>query len=142
MITKNYTSILVSFFFISILLFSCKPKNTALDVLPAAKKDTLTNPHPPDTMGGIYREYYPTGIVKLQGVYKNKMRDADWSYFYENGKLWSTGLYENGKRNGYSYVYFSSGIMQMEGNYIDDQPVGVWKFYNEKGDKIHEEIKK
>jgi antitoxin component YwqK of YwqJK toxin-antitoxin module len=91
-----------------------------------------------DTIGGIYHEYYKNGNIKVKGVYKNKKRDGDWSYFYENGKLWSYGEYTLGVRNGASSVYFENGVLKMEGNYFNNKQVGLWKFYNEKGKLIKE----
>ena len=59
-------------------------------------------------------------------------------YFYENGKLWSWGEYTEGVRNGLSSVYYDNGVKKMEGNYKDDKQVGIWQFYDRKGNLIKE----
>lgn len=91
-----------------------------------------------DTIGGIYHEYYNNGNIKVTGIYKNKKRDGDWSYFYENGKLWSWGEYTDGIRNGGSSVYYENGVLKMEGNYKNNKQIGLWKFYNEQGKLVKE----
>jgi hypothetical protein len=91
-----------------------------------------------DTIGGIYHEYYTNGNIKVKGIYKNKKRDGDWSYFYENGKLWSWGEYTEGVRNGGSSVYYENGVLKMEGTYLNNKQVGLWKFYNKEGKLIKE----
>jgi hypothetical protein len=112
-------------------------------------KNTSTEPSAPlyqsfkpkvkqDTIGGIYHEYYENGNVKVKGIYKNNKRDGDWSFFYDNGKLWSWGEYNEGLRNGGSSVYYENGVLKMEGKYLNNKQVGLWKFYNKEGKLIKE----
>jgi hypothetical protein len=91
-----------------------------------------------DTIGGIYHEFYENGNVKVKGIYKNNKRDGDWSFFYDNGKLWSWGEYTDGVRNGGSSVYYENGVLKMEGTYLNNKQVGIWKFYNKEGKLIKE----
>jgi antitoxin component YwqK of YwqJK toxin-antitoxin module len=40
-----------------------------------------------DKRQGIYREYYKSGTLKIQGNYDNGLRSGQWNYYDENGEL-------------------------------------------------------
>jgi len=41
--------------------------------------------------------YYEDGQKKMEGAYKKDERDGLWSYWDPDGKLWSQGVYKDGK---------------------------------------------
>jgi len=142
MITLSLNSYSIKVFcaFILITVYSCNTEKK--DNSDSSKKNSKINNFKPqllkDTIGGVYHEYYKNGNVKVKGVFKNGKRDGDWSFFYENGKLWSLGEYNEGIRNGGSSVYYANGVLRMEGHYLNDKQIGLWKFYNEQGKLIKE----
>jgi antitoxin component YwqK of YwqJK toxin-antitoxin module len=55
---------------------------------------------------GLFMNYYPNGMVKDSGYYKDGLRDGIWNEYYTNGVLSATGFYLNGLRNG-GWKYYS-----------------------------------
>jgi antitoxin component YwqK of YwqJK toxin-antitoxin module len=84
-------------------------------------------------------EYYENGTTKIVGSFvENDKRNGKWSYWYENGNLWSECDYQNGLRHGKSVVYFENGTKRYEGNFENDKPVGIWYFWDENGTLANE----
>jgi len=62
-------------------------------------------------LDGPYREYYPTGELKVDGVYDKGIKDRVWKIYYKTGKIKTKGKYRNGKKVGewttfYRDVYY------------------------------------
>lgn len=49
---------------------------------------------------GLYMDYYPNGLVKDSGYYKDGLRDGMWNEYYPNGILSAQGSYFRGVKNG------------------------------------------
>ena len=77
--------------------------------------------------------YYENKQVKMDGEYKNELRDGQWKAWYKNGMIWSEGEYKGGKRNGIGIAYHENGKKYIEGMYRDDVRVGTWRFYDSAG---------
>jgi len=75
-------------------------------------------------------EYYANGSKKLEGGFKNGYRNGEWSYWYENGNLWSKGKFERGKSNGVFNVYNEDGSRKLESSYKNGSPNGKWTFFS------------
>jgi antitoxin component YwqK of YwqJK toxin-antitoxin module len=82
--------------------------------------------------------FYENKIKKMEGEFDNDQRTGLWSAWYANGKLWSTGEYKNGKRNGPGCVYHENGTKYIESNYINDMKTGKWRFYDTTGKVVKE----
>jgi len=89
---------------------------------------------------GIYTEYYPgRKKIKIQGAQNNdKQREGKWVFFSETGLELSITYYENGKRTGHSILKYPNGALRYVGEYENDQMIGIWKFYDEKGNLTQE----
>lgn len=84
---------------------------------------------------GMYIEKYPNGQVKMEGMLnKQNERNGLWISYYENGVKWSESYYEHGLLNGHSVTFFPNGKIRYVGEYINDEKVGEWKFYDEAGE--------
>jgi antitoxin component YwqK of YwqJK toxin-antitoxin module len=77
--------------------------------------------------------FYENTQKKMEGRYKDELRDGKWKAWYENGTPWSVGEYRNGKRDGISIAYHKNGNKYIEGNYRADIRVGNWRFYDTTG---------
>ena len=104
------------------------------------QKESETQPKPQDLVeikDGHYKEWYPSKKqVKYEGMLnKNGDREGKWNFYSEKGNLRSFTFYNAGKKNGYSVVKYSNGKIHYYGEYRDDQMVGEWVTYNEKGEK-------
>lgn len=82
--------------------------------------------------------YYPNKQMQMEGTYKDDKREGKWTYWYENGNLWSEGFFQRGKSNGKRTTYFENGKIRYEGDYKEDMRVGKWKFYDETGTLLKE----
>ncbi|MEI6174550.1 MAG: hypothetical protein WCR01_12440 [Bacteroidota bacterium] len=82
--------------------------------------------------------YYANKQAQMEGTYKDNKRDGRWTYFYENGKLWSDGQFVKGKSDGKRTTYFENGKVRYEGFYKEDMRVGKWRFFDENGRLLQE----
>ena len=83
--------------------------------------------------------FYPDGGKKMEGSFKNDLRDGTWSYWYSNGNLWSRGNYEKGNEKGIKTVWHENGQKYYEGYSDNGVRKGIWKYWDETG-KIIKEI--
>ncbi len=77
--------------------------------------------------------FYPSYKIQMLGSSLNKQRTGKWSYWYENGNLWSEGYYKNGTNDSIRNVWYESGKKRYEGFYRNGKEAGKWKFYDEEG---------
>lgn len=82
----------------------------------------------------LYEELYQSGQVKIIGEIKDDKRFGEWRAYHENGNVWSVGEYVEGKRQGFSEVFFPGGVINMSGYYKDDRPDSLWVIYDNLGD--------
>jgi len=82
--------------------------------------------------------YYANKQAQMDGTYKDTKRDGEWTYWYENGKLWSEGTFVAGKSEGKRTTYFENGKVRYVGFYKEDMRVGKWRFFDEKGNLLQE----
>lgn len=122
----------------SFLFFSCSQKKEIVE---------SSYPNGSPKVVGVYKDelkiaeikYYENGKKELEGFYNEKLeRNGKWIYWFENGKIWSECEYKNGIKEGKSTVFFENGQKRYEGNYKNDSTIGVWKFWNEKGELVKE----
>jgi len=131
---------LLYFFIISLALFifeSCsseKKDQPNKSIRPKEEKTLI------ELKNGIYTEYYPgRKKIKIQGAQNNqKQREGKWVFYSESGLELSITYYENGKRTANSIVKYPNGTLRYVGEYENDQMIGVWKYYDEKGNLIQE----
>ncbi len=97
-------------------------------------------------------QYYNKG--EMTGVWKSWYKDGKLGsevnltkgtamYWYANGNKssegkMSTGMHHEGNWTG----WYENGNKNYEGAYINGQKEGTWKWYNEKGEKLQEEVYK
>ena len=84
---------------------------------------------------GKYTEWYPGHKqIKISGRNdKDGNRAGIWKYFSEQGVELSITIYNKGAKDGHIIVKYPSGAIHYTGEYLDDEPIGEWKFYNEDG---------
>jgi antitoxin component YwqK of YwqJK toxin-antitoxin module len=130
------------------LLWSCSEENKAKPESEEKSKSESKTPetelNPEDLVelkGNLFTEYYDAAKtkIKFQGEHdENGKRHGKWVHYHKNGTEASITFYTNGIRNGFSSVKRPNGAMYYHGEYKDDKPVGVWKYYDEKGVFSHE----
>ena len=80
--------------------------------------------------------WYPKKKIQMIGEYKKNKRDGKWIYYYNNGNIWSEGFFKDGKSDGKRITHYENGKIFYEGYYQEDRRVGIWKFYDEKGNLV------
>ncbi len=108
---------------------------------------------------GVWKTYYPTGILKSEITYSNNRPSGFAKMYYPNGKLQEEGNWENsrwtgnyksyyengqvfydfkytsmGKRDGVQTYFYENGQTMMQGTMKDGKESGVWEDYYENGD--------
>lgn len=92
--------------------------------------------------GNMYVEYYDAAKtkVKFEGNQdEEKKRHGRWVHYFQDGREASVTFYTHGIRNGFSSVRRPNGAMYYHGEYKDDKPVGIWKYYDEQGNLEREQ---
>ncbi len=101
---------------------------------------------------GPWKEYYPTGELKAEGMYKDNLKVSKWVYYYIegnveqtgnyikgmpdglwvwkylNGQTWREEEYFQGLEDGSSVEYSDSGTVIARGQYIEGFKDGEWFF--------------
>ena len=62
------------------------------------------------------------------------IRHGLFDAYYPNGKLASTGNYEDGSEIGLWKDFHENGTLAAEGNYQKGEKVGEWKYWNSNGE--------
>jgi antitoxin component YwqK of YwqJK toxin-antitoxin module len=81
-----------------------------------------------DTISKV--EYWPNGNRRIEGGYKNNLRDGEWTYWFENGKVWSKGSFKDGLSEGKFQIYNEDGTRYLESSYKMGKPDGCWTFFD------------
>jgi hypothetical protein len=63
---------------------------------------------------GPYRAFYPNGHLKEEGVFKNGLREDEWTCWFPNGNIRSHRTYAAGRLNGVQRVYYANGTLWLE----------------------------
>lgn len=87
---------------------------------------------------GYYASYNIDGSLLEQGEYKMNLKTGVWKT-YNNGKVSSEISYANGVENG-NYVSYVNGKVAVTGEYRNGIKVNRWLRYDEKGNRIGQEI--
>ena len=86
--------------------------------------------------GQIVKSYiYRNGIIIGEGIVDEKgMRQGFWKEFYESGELMGEGVYKDNKRQSEWKFYFKDGKPEQTGKYNNNgRPNGLWKWFYESG---------
>lgn len=94
-------------------------------------QDTLTK-------DGESIQRYENGVIKMQGLIKNGLREGLWKSFYENGSPWSENTFKEGVKNGKTTTWYPNGTKRYEGFYTNDKPSGKWSYWDESGNLAQE----
>jgi len=93
----------------------------------------------------VKTEYYPNGVIKKQGSFKNDIPEGVMREYSPEGKIINSKIYSNGiviaegivdekgLYQGYWKEFYESGNIKSEGEYFNGKRKGNWKFYYEDG---------
>jgi antitoxin component YwqK of YwqJK toxin-antitoxin module len=104
------------------------------------KKEEIPKEILVEVKDGVFTEWYPgKKQIKFQGGQDELgNRDGKWTFYAENGTELSFTLYDHGKKEGFSLVKYPNGRIHYRGEYQNDEMIGLWSTYDEKGNLINE----
>ena len=104
------------------------------------KKEEIPKEKLVEVKDGVFTEWYPgKKQIKFQGGQDDLgNRDGKWTFYAENGTELSFTLYDHGKKEGFSLVKYPNGRIHYRGEYQNDEMIGLWSTYDEKGNLINE----
>ena len=107
---------------------------------PEKKNEKIPKEKLVEVKPGVFTEWYPgKKRIKFQGGQDELgNRDGKWSFYAENGTELSFTLYNHGKKEGFSLVKYPNGRIHYRGEYQNDEMIGLWSTYDEKGNLINE----
>lgn len=82
---------------------------------------------------GEYTEYYENGKVKSSGNYVNGEYDGLYELYYENGNKQAEYNLKDGVRNGQAILYYENGKVQERGELTNDKRNGIFECFFENG---------
>ena len=88
------------------------------------------------TLDGQYNEYYSNGNMFTSGKYNNGKKEGLWKIYTESGLLWKSYEFKNDELNGqYISYYASAGTKEIVGNYKNNKLDGSWNEYYSNGNR-------
>jgi len=70
-------------------------------------------------------------LLVSKGTYKDGYPEGEFTYYYENGTQKGVSIFSEKAQKVSSIAFYRSGVKMSEGNYINKQKDGVWKYYTE-----------
>lgn len=129
----------ITFVFISVLFFSCQPKEqTQEQNIPKNTSYKEVEEFPSGEGMVMQKHYYPSGQLKAEGNLKNGLKTGVWYSFYENGMPWSETEFKDGVRHGLSVSWYKNGQKRYEGYFVNGVEKGKWAYWDENGNLLQE----
>ena len=82
---------------------------------------------------GPHKEYYSSGQLHVEGVFKLGRASGSWTYYHPNGKVAKQVTYRDGRPDGDVNVYNEDGQLIKKRSYVDGQRSGTWEKYTADG---------
>ena len=79
----------------------------------------LYKPNDDKPFTGIVFDLYENGQKKLEGRYRNGLKNGKWTWWNRDGSIVKRGTYKNQLMNGLWQFYFSNGNLKGKGQYRD-----------------------
>jgi uncharacterized protein len=86
------------------------------------------------------KTHYPNGQLECEGFVSGEVQVGNWTFYHENGNVFSRGQYENGKPIGIWTEYYENGqikyeAISMQGNWfsLDSDNLEIINYWNEDG---------
>lgn len=85
---------------------------------------------------GPWKYYFESGKVKSSGSYANNLETGNWNYLFENGKTEETGVFKNGKFDGLWQWFYENENIKLEEDYFEGKEEGASTEYDSTGNII------
>ena len=91
---------------------------------------------------GTYKEFYPSGILKMEGQNIDEKSEKEWIYYHETGETEAIGNFKYGLRDGVWQYFHPNGQLAAKGEFKNGEKTGIWKYLYEDGSVNSEGIMK
>ena len=82
---------------------------------------------------GVYKEFYPSGSIKVEGKNREEKSIGGWTYYHKSGEVQAKGSFDNGLRVGEWTYFHPNGKEAIIGRYDKGNEIGIWRHYHEDG---------
>ncbi|MDW3193184.1 MAG: hypothetical protein R8G66_12500 [Cytophagales bacterium] len=89
---------------------------------------------------GLYKQFYPSGELRMEGMNKDGRSEGLWTYYYETSEEEAKGAFKEGLRDSTWIYYYKNGQVSAQGSYLIGKKTGKWTYYYENGQKSSEGI--
>ena len=90
---------------------------------------------------GYYKEYFESGILKIESNYKDWELSGLWRQFFESGDIEWEVMYKNGYKDGFYRQYFENGKLSLQDLYKIAQENGELQLKSGKQEMFENIIK-
>lgn len=82
---------------------------------------------------GVWRYYYESGELEAEGTFNGGYKDEEWKFYHKNGQLASKGTYSKGVASDIWEEYYEDGALASKGLKREGKKEGHWELYYESG---------
>jgi hypothetical protein len=83
------------------------------------------------TYDGPYEAYFENRRLSSKEIYQNGVKNGPYEWYFENGQLFEKGTYEDGRLEGPYRAYWENGDLYEEGTYRSGRFEGPRRWYLE-----------
>ena len=88
--------------------------------------------------GKVFDLHKSNGNKKMEGYYKDGLRNRKWNWWHENGQKKKEVTYKDGKLDGLNTWWFDNGQREFEGTFKDGKRDGFFTYWYKNGQKESE----
>lgn len=67
--------------------------------------------------------YYKNGKVKATGIFENNLMQGEWIFYRETGQLWQVGNFKDSIKHGHFIRYDRNDKVEYDENFVDGKKV-------------------
>ena len=79
---------------------------------------------------GQWIRRYPNNAIMYDGVFKDDYPEGEFKRYFQTGRLQSVLTYSDQGTTAEAKIYHSNGFLAAEGQYVNQQKEGLWRFYS------------
>lgn len=77
--------------------------------------------------------YYPSGKLESSGILINGKKEGEWKWYFENGKISIVGKFKADNEEGVWKWFHSNGVVWASGIFLGGKATGNWKRFDRNG---------
>jgi len=73
--------------------------------------------------GNLLTYYYKNGKVKATGIFENNLMQGEWIFYRETGQLWQVGNFKDSIKHGHFVRYDRNDKVEYDEHFADGKKV-------------------